>query len=95
MTTPVTPQVDCEQHHPGLAVNDVVAAADFYTKKLGFSLAFTWGDPPTMAGVNLDRVQIFLEHGTPSPKGCSSWSRRRTGLMRCVTTRSEISTGIG
>jgi catechol 2,3-dioxygenase-like lactoylglutathione lyase family enzyme len=71
MTTPATPQVDCEQHHPSLAVNDVVAAVDFYTKKLGFRPAFTWGDPPTMAGVNLDRVQIFLEQGTPSPKGCS------------------------
>ena len=32
---------------------------------------FTWGDPPTMAGVNLGQVQIFLEQGTPNPQGCS------------------------
>ena len=72
--TPVTalaPNVDCERHHAGLAVRDVAAAIDFYTAKLGFHLAFTWGgDPPTFAGVNLDRVQIFLEKGTPSPDGC-------------------------
>ena len=54
-----------------MPVSDVLAAAEFYTKKLGFKQAFTWGDPPTMAGVNLGRVQIFLEQGTPNPKGCS------------------------
>jgi catechol 2,3-dioxygenase-like lactoylglutathione lyase family enzyme len=69
MTTP--PYVDCEQHHPSLAVGDVPAAVDFYTGKLGFALGFTWGDPPTIAGVNLGQVQMFLERGTPSPLGCS------------------------
>src|SRR5262245_30432542 len=71
MTATATPQVDCEQLHPGLATSDVPAAVDFYAKKLGFTLGFTWGDPPTMAGVNLGRVQIFLEQGTPAPNGCS------------------------
>ena len=41
------PDVDCEQHHAGIAVRDITAAVDFYTNKLGFSLAFTWGEPPT------------------------------------------------
>jgi catechol 2,3-dioxygenase-like lactoylglutathione lyase family enzyme len=71
MTTAASPKVECEQYHTSLPVSDVLAAADFYTKKLGFWLAFTWGDPPTMAGVNLGHVQIFLEQGTPNPKGCS------------------------
>ena len=71
MTMPAAPAVDCEQHHPGLRVPDVLAAADFYRKQLGFQLGFTWGDPPRMAGVTLDRVQIFLEQGPPSPAGCS------------------------
>jgi catechol 2,3-dioxygenase-like lactoylglutathione lyase family enzyme len=62
---------ECEQHHAGLSVSDIPAAVDFYTKKLGFWLAFTWGDPPTFAGVNLGDVQIFLQQGTPSPPGCS------------------------
>jgi catechol 2,3-dioxygenase-like lactoylglutathione lyase family enzyme len=65
------PQVDCEQLHPGLAVSDVLAAVEFYTKKLGFRLAFTWGEPPTFAGVNLGHVQVFLQQGTPNPKGSS------------------------
>jgi catechol 2,3-dioxygenase-like lactoylglutathione lyase family enzyme len=67
------PQVDCEQHHTSLAVKDVLAAAEFYTSKLGFSPGFIQGEPPTMAGVNLDKAQIFLEHGTPNPKGCSMY----------------------
>jgi catechol 2,3-dioxygenase-like lactoylglutathione lyase family enzyme len=65
------PRIDCEQHHAGLAVADVRAAVEFYTTKLGFTTAFTYGDPPTFAGVLLDRVQIFLQEGTPNP-GASS-----------------------
>jgi catechol 2,3-dioxygenase-like lactoylglutathione lyase family enzyme len=68
--TPDVPHVECERHHPILSVSDVLAAADFYTKKLGFRLGFTWGDPVTFAGVNLGNVQIFLGQGDPSPKGC-------------------------
>jgi catechol 2,3-dioxygenase-like lactoylglutathione lyase family enzyme len=69
MTTPAVPEVECERHHTSLAVSDVMAAAEFYTRKLGFRLGFTWGDPPAMAGVNLGDVQIFLQKGTPNPSG--------------------------
>jgi len=65
------PQIDCEQLHPTLAVADLAASIDFYTTKLGFTLAFKWGEPATMAGLNLGQVQIFLENGDPDPKGCS------------------------
>ena len=71
MTTSARPFVECEQIHAGLAVADIPAAVDFYTVKLGFTLAFTWGDPPMFAGVNLGKVQMFLQTGTPDPKGCS------------------------
>ena len=72
MTIPAAPFVECDQVHPVLVVSDIAAAVDFYTKKLGFTLAFTWcGDPPTFAGVNLGKVQMFLQKGTPNPKGCS------------------------
>lgn len=71
MTVPATLDVDCEQQHAALPVSDVLAAVDFYTKKLGFRLGFTWGDPPSMAGVNLGNVQMFLQQGTPNPEGCS------------------------
>ena len=69
MTKPTVPDVEVEKHHASLAVSDIAAAVDFYTKKLGFFEAFTWGDPPTFAGVNLDCEQIFLRQGTPDPNG--------------------------
>ena len=71
MTAPLPPDVDCEQTHTSLPVSDVLAAVEFYTKKLGFKLAFTEGDPPVFAGVNLGNVQMFLQQGTPNPAGCS------------------------
>ncbi len=71
MSMPAPPRVDCERHHTGLFVPDVSAAVDFYTRKLGFTLGFTWGEPTSMAGVTLGREQIFLEQGTPHPQGCT------------------------
>jgi len=69
-----TPKIECEQHHTILPVDDMNAAVEFYTTKLGFWLAFKWGTPPTMAGVNLGQhVQIFLHLGTPNPNGCSMY----------------------
>ena len=69
MNTPLRPQVLCERLHPGLPVPDVLAAAEFYTNRLGFTLGFTWGEPATIAGVNLGDVQVFLERGTPPTGG--------------------------
>ena len=69
MTTPTDPAIDCEQHHAVLSVADIRAAVDFYTSKLGFTLGFTWGEPPSYAGVTLGKVQVFLQRGTPCPKG--------------------------
>jgi catechol 2,3-dioxygenase-like lactoylglutathione lyase family enzyme len=53
-----------------LVVVDILTAVEFYSKKLGFTTAFTWGDPPTFAGVKFDKAQMFLRKGTPNPKGC-------------------------
>ena len=71
MNAPVAPEVECEQQHASLQVSDIPTAVEFYTKRLGFKLAFMWGDPPVMAGVNLGNVQMFLEKGPPNPEGCS------------------------
>jgi catechol 2,3-dioxygenase-like lactoylglutathione lyase family enzyme len=65
------PSIECEQHHACLAVDDVRASVEFYETKLGFQPAFVDGDPPTFAGVKLGDVQLFLERGTPGPKGCA------------------------
>lgn len=61
------PFIECEQMHAGLAVPDVEAAVAYYVDKLGFTRAFTFGEPATFAGVNLGKVQIFLARGTPTP----------------------------
>ena len=71
MTTPIAPQVECQQQHASFAVSDVAAAVEFYTKKLAFRPGFTWGEPPRFAAVNLGEVQMFLEQGTPNPEGSS------------------------
>jgi catechol 2,3-dioxygenase-like lactoylglutathione lyase family enzyme len=67
MSYPAVPFIECEQIHAGLAVSDIPTAVEFYVKKLGFQQAFTWGEPPTFAGVNLGGVQMFLGKGTPTP----------------------------
>jgi len=54
MTTPTRPFIDCEQQHASVFVSDLAAAIDFYTQKLGFTLAFTWGDPPRLAALLQD-----------------------------------------
>jgi catechol 2,3-dioxygenase-like lactoylglutathione lyase family enzyme len=71
MSAPSPPGVDCERQHPRLLVGDVPAAVEFYTRRLGFELGFTWGEPPTMAGVDLGQVQVFLEAGTATPGACA------------------------
>jgi catechol 2,3-dioxygenase-like lactoylglutathione lyase family enzyme len=72
VTSPALPFIECEQIHAGLTVSDIPTAVEFYIKRLGFRQAFTSGEPPTFAGVNLDRVQIFLQKGTPTPSSEAS-----------------------
>src|SRR5687768_15583417 len=67
---PPRPRVYASRIHPALQVNDLPAALDYYTQKLGFTLGFTFGEPPSFAGVNLDEISMFLQPGTPSPEGC-------------------------
>jgi catechol 2,3-dioxygenase-like lactoylglutathione lyase family enzyme len=71
MSPAPAPQVEVEQFHAALRVADLSAAVEFYTTRLGFLHAFSWGEPPTMAGVNIGETQIFLERGAPAPQGCS------------------------
>lgn len=69
--TETPPVVECDRLHATFEVADLAAAIDFYTQKLGFRLGFTWGEPPTFAGVSLGEVQLFLALGTPRPAGAS------------------------
>jgi catechol 2,3-dioxygenase-like lactoylglutathione lyase family enzyme len=65
------PQIECEQEHASLNARDIDSAVEFYTEKLGFTCSFKWGDPPTMAGLNIGNVQMFIEKGEPAPRGAS------------------------
>ena len=66
-TPPVRPEIDCEQVYPSLRVSNVLAAAEFYSTKLGFTVSFTWGEPVRMAGVSLGTTQMFLEQADAKP----------------------------
>jgi len=72
MANPTPPPIECDQLHAGITVSDLAASIDFYVSRLGFQKAFTWGEPPTFAGMNLGNVQIFFSQGTPTPSAATA-----------------------
>lgn len=47
--------------NPVFAVRDLREAIDYYCDKLGFTVRWEWGEPPTRAGVSLSEVEIQLD----------------------------------
>ena len=47
---------------PQLFVRDLAVASEFYTRKLGFSVAFTYGEPAFYAQVFRDGARLNLRH---------------------------------
>jgi catechol 2,3-dioxygenase-like lactoylglutathione lyase family enzyme len=47
---------------PQLFVTDIAAACAFYVSRLGFSVAFIWGDPPFYAQIFRDGARLNLRH---------------------------------
>ena len=47
---------------PQLFVSDVGAACEFYTKKLGFAVAFVYGEPPFYGQVFRDGARLNIRH---------------------------------
>ena len=45
---------------PQLYVRDITASSQFYSTKLGFSVAFTYGEPPFYAQVFRDSARLNL-----------------------------------
>jgi catechol 2,3-dioxygenase-like lactoylglutathione lyase family enzyme len=45
-----------------LFVADIKASCDFFTRKLGFSVVFVYGEPPFYAQVRRDRGLLNLKH---------------------------------
>jgi catechol 2,3-dioxygenase-like lactoylglutathione lyase family enzyme len=52
---------------PLLFVSDIAASSEFYTKQLGFSVAFTYGEPPFYGQVVRDGARLNLRHVDKPP----------------------------
>jgi catechol 2,3-dioxygenase-like lactoylglutathione lyase family enzyme len=59
--TPSTTKVVITSAEPELFVTDIAASCDFFTGKLGFAIAFTYGEPPFYAQVKRDGVRLNLK----------------------------------
>ena len=90
MTNPPVPAVDCHSHHTTAVVTNLQAAIDFYTKKLGFSPSFMWGDPPRFGGVTLGNVQFFLRKARRIPTDSRSYSTSATCTELCHHKASGV-----
>ena len=47
---------------PQLYVRDIAASCEFYSRMLGFSVAFTYGEPPFYGQVVRDNARVNLRH---------------------------------
>jgi catechol 2,3-dioxygenase-like lactoylglutathione lyase family enzyme len=59
--TPPTTKVVITSVEPELFVTDIAASCDFFTGKLGFTIAFTYGDPPFYAQVMRNVARLNLK----------------------------------
>jgi catechol 2,3-dioxygenase-like lactoylglutathione lyase family enzyme len=57
---PSTAKVVITSVEPELFVTNIAASSDFFTGKLGFTIAFTYGEPPFYAQVMRDGVRLNL-----------------------------------
>jgi len=68
---------------PVLSVTDLPAALDEYQRVLGFSKNWVWGDPPELASVCRDRVELELaQRGKVGPAGPSHVYLQLLGIDR-------------
>lgn len=66
---------------PILTVRDLDVAIRYYRDRLGFAVAWTWGEPTTRAGVVLDDIEIQLvDDGAGAPPGPSVVYCHMTGV---------------
>ena len=76
--------VRMESASPIFAVADLQRALAFYRDALGFEIAWIWGEPPHLAAVCRDRVQITLaQHAEDDIQGRSRLYLRVNGVDAC------------
>ena len=74
-----------------LFVADIKASCDFYTDKLGFTVAFVYGDPPYYGQVTRDRARLNLRVvGEPVFVGDIREREHLLSASLTVTTSDEI-----
>jgi len=58
---------------PVLLVRDVVAAADYYRDKLGFTHDRLWGEPPNFCMVERDGITVMLSQAPANANLLPHW----------------------
>jgi uncharacterized glyoxalase superfamily protein PhnB len=62
----------CKSISPILSVNDLAQSIGFYRDTLGFNLTWSWGEPPDVAAVCRDSVELMLmQRADAKPAGAS------------------------
>ena len=90
-STQTTPRPTLNSIEPQLFVTNIKNSCDFYTSKLGFTIAFLYGDPPHYGQVIRDNARINLR--LVSEPVFAGDIRKREGLLSAsitVSTASEI-----
>jgi catechol 2,3-dioxygenase-like lactoylglutathione lyase family enzyme len=81
---PIAPRPILNSTQAQLFVADIKASCDFYTEKLGFTVAFVYGDPPFYGQVTRDHARLNLRVvGEPVFAGDI---REREGLLSATLT---------
>ena len=71
---------------PILSVSDLSEALDYYVRVLGFQVAWRWGEPPRLASVCRDRVEVNLSQSFEAKPGISKVYFQRQGSTRITAT---------
>ena len=78
-----------ESLSPILAVDDLHQALAFYRDLLGFNLAWCWGEPPELAGICRDAVELTLMDRADKPKAAPASTCASPASTRCTPASSE------
>jgi len=74
-----------------LFVSDIQKSCDFFTRKLGFTVVYTYGDPPFYAQVKRDVARLNLKHmDLPVIDPALREREQLLSADMCVDTADEI-----
>jgi uncharacterized glyoxalase superfamily protein PhnB len=74
---------------PIVSVTDLPEAIDYYERVLGFQVGWKWGEPPQLASVCCDRVEVNLSQSAGATPGISKAYFQMAGVdayYRRITT---------